>query len=89
MRQYPVMKDHPGVDWKALKSARHIWGEISSRNSRLNLEFDAAVTAPVFGFPTVWDYYNTASSSNQLPNIKTPLLILHALDDPIACSSIC
>jgi predicted alpha/beta-fold hydrolase len=52
------------------------------------VEFDAAVTAPVFGHATVWDYYNTASSTHSLPDIKTPLLILHALDDPIACMSI-
>jgi len=47
-------------------------------------EFDAAVTARVFGYPTVKDYYQTASSTNVLSQIKTPLLVLHALDDPIA-----
>jgi predicted alpha/beta-fold hydrolase len=51
----------------------------------LTSEFDAAVTAPIFGHPTVMDYYNTASSTHNLPKIKTPLLVLHALDDPIAC----
>jgi predicted alpha/beta-fold hydrolase len=50
-------------------------------------EFDAAVTAPVFGHPTVKDYYRTASSTNVLSQIKTPMLVLHALDDPIAGSS--
>jgi len=52
------------------------------------VEFDAAVTAPIFGHATVWDYYNAASSTHNLPNIKTPLLVLHALDDPIACTSL-
>jgi len=50
-------------------------------------EFDAAVTAPVFGYPSVKDYYKTASSTNDLSQIKTPMLVLHALDDPIAGSS--
>ena len=52
----------------------------------LTSDFDAAVTAPVFGHATVRDYYMTASSTNLLPNIKTPTLVLHALDDPIACT---
>lgn len=51
-------------------------------------EFDTAVTAPCFGFADVYDYYTTASSTNKLPNIKTPLLVLHALDDPIASKSL-
>jgi uncharacterized protein len=46
-------------------------------------EFDSAVTAPVFGYQDVWDYYNRASSTNKLPDIKTPLLIIQSLDDPI------
>jgi uncharacterized protein len=87
MRQYSMMKDHPKIDWKALKKAKYIRGDDPSI-SLLTLDFDAAVTAPVFGHATVMDYYNTASSTNNLPNIKTPTLILHALDDPIAGISI-
>ena len=51
----------------------------------LTLEFDAAGTAPLFGHASFQDYYNTASSTLALPKIKTPLFILHALDDPIVC----
>jgi len=50
--------------------------------------FDQAVTAPVFGYKDVWDYYERASSTNKLPDIKTPLLVLHALDDPIVGTSL-
>ena len=79
-----MMKDNPKIDWKALKNAKLVRGD-DLYIYRLTLDFDAAVTAPVFGHATVMDYYNTASSTNNLPNIKTPTLILHALDDPIAC----
>jgi len=30
MRQYPVMKNHPKVDWKALKKAKYIHGMLSA-----------------------------------------------------------
>lgn len=85
MRQYSVMKDHPKIDWNALKKAKYLWGNHIYYSPPLIVEFDAAVTAPVFDHATVWDYYNTASSTNNLSKIKTPLLILHALDDPIVC----
>ena len=81
------MKDHPKIDWKAFKTAKYIHG---TKFGRIYLipEFDAAVTAPIFGYATCKDYYDTASSTHNLPKIKTPLLILHALDDPIACISL-
>lgn len=85
-RQLPIMKDHPKIDWQALKKAKLVRGS-NAQMHPLTSDFDAAVTAPVFGYSTVVDYYTTASSSNSLPNIKTPTLILHALDDPIACIS--
>ena len=44
------------------------------------------MTARVFGYTTVKDYYEKASSTKALCKIKTPLLVLHALDDPIAGS---
>lgn len=81
------MKDHPKIDWKAFRTAKYIHGTKFGR-SHLIPEFDAAVTAPIFGHATWEDYYNIASSTNNLPKIKTPLLILHALDDPIACISL-
>jgi uncharacterized protein len=52
-------------------------------------EFDSAVTAPVFGYKDVWDYYNRASSTNKLPDIKTPLLVIQSLDDPIVGTFLC
>ena len=45
-------------------------------------QFDDQVTAPLHGFDGVDDYYRRASSRPFIKNIKTPTLILHALDDP-------
>lgn len=46
-------------------------------------EFDDAFTAPMFGFDTAKDYYRNASSVHRLMNIRTPTLLLNALDDPV------
>jgi predicted alpha/beta-fold hydrolase len=45
-------------------------------------EFDDLYTAPAFGFESVDDYYNKASSLPYLPAIRIPTLIIHAQDDP-------
>ena len=45
---------------------------------------DAAVTAPCFGFATVDDYYEEASSDKRLKDLRVPVLLINALDDPIA-----
>jgi predicted alpha/beta-fold hydrolase len=44
--------------------------------------FDDSITAPLNGFAGVFDYYSRASCRQYLPNIGTPTLIIHALDDP-------
>jgi predicted alpha/beta-fold hydrolase len=55
-----------------------------SRLSRIKSfrQFDDQVTAPLHGFDGVDDYYRRASSRPFIKNIRTPTLILHALDDP-------
>jgi predicted alpha/beta-fold hydrolase len=45
-------------------------------------QFDDQVTAPLHGFAGVFDYYQRASCRGYLPQIETPTLIIHALDDP-------
>ncbi|KAA8904452.1 hypothetical protein TRICI_005502 [Trichomonascus ciferrii] len=46
-------------------------------------DFDEVYTAPFFGFDTAFDYYRNASPVHRLTKIRTPTLILNALDDPI------
>jgi len=45
-------------------------------------QFDNYVTAPLHGFRDADDYYTRSSSKQYLKHIRTPTLILHAVDDP-------
>ncbi|HEY9225192.1 MAG TPA: alpha/beta fold hydrolase, partial [Gemmatimonadaceae bacterium] len=45
-------------------------------------EFDEVVTAPVHGFVDAHDYYSRSSSLGFLERIRTPTLLLSAVDDP-------
>ena len=44
--------------------------------------FDDTITAPLHGYSNVHTYYREASSAQYIAHIKTPTLIIHALDDP-------
>jgi predicted alpha/beta-fold hydrolase len=45
-------------------------------------EYDDKVTAPLHGFSGVDEYYRLSSSRQYLKTIRTPVRIIHALDDP-------
>jgi predicted alpha/beta-fold hydrolase len=45
-------------------------------------QFDAAFTAPHFGFASAEDYYHRASAMRVVSRIRVPALILSAADDP-------
>ena len=45
-------------------------------------EFDAAYTAPYFGFDSAEDYYHRASSMRIIDRVRVPALIITAEDDP-------
>jgi predicted alpha/beta-fold hydrolase len=45
-------------------------------------EFDEYITAPMYGFKDVMDYYSKSSSRYFLEKIQVPTLIIHAKDDP-------
>ncbi len=46
-------------------------------------EFDDAGTAPLSGFQDADDYYEKCSTTQFLPHIQVPTLVLRALDDPL------
>lgn len=48
-------------------------------------DFDREITSKIFGYKTVGSYYRHASSIDRLLDVRIPLLVLHAKDDPIAC----
>jgi uncharacterized protein len=55
-----------------------------SRLSRIRTvrQFDAAYTAPYFGFASAEDYYHRAAALRVVDRIRIPALILTAADDP-------
>ena len=46
-------------------------------------QFDSVVTAPLHGFLSLDEYYRDSSSYQYLSGVRTPTLVLHALDDPL------
>jgi len=54
----------------------------AARRARTFAAYDAAVTAPLFGFADARDYWRRASSLPYLAAIARPALLLNALDDP-------
>jgi predicted alpha/beta-fold hydrolase len=48
------------------------------------LELDNLITAPVNGYKDAHDYYQKGSPKYYLKHIQTPLLIVHAEDDPFS-----
>jgi predicted alpha/beta-fold hydrolase len=54
----------------------------SLENMRTFWDFDGRVTAPLNGFLDAQDYYRRASSRYFLGDIRTPTLLIQALDDP-------
>ncbi len=45
-------------------------------------EFDAAITAPIFGYKSEVDYYADACLVNKVCNIAIPYIAIVAEDDP-------
>ncbi|SCV05821.1 LANO_0H15918g1_1 [Lachancea nothofagi CBS 11611] len=46
-------------------------------------EFDNWFTSRMFGFNSSYEYYRYGTSSNRVPQIRTPMLVISATDDPI------
>uniref|UniRef100_A0A7S1J870 AB hydrolase-1 domain-containing protein n=1 Tax=Eutreptiella gymnastica TaxID=73025 RepID=A0A7S1J870_9EUGL len=63
------------IDTEQLLKSKTIW------------EIDDHLTRKVFGFPSVAHYYAHASSDQRLKDIQVPLLLVNAIDDPIAPGS--
>jgi predicted alpha/beta-fold hydrolase len=51
-------------------------------NSWTVASFDDAVTLKALGYPSPHLYYRHACSTNYIPHIRTPTLILLSKDDP-------
>ena len=58
------------------------WTAADLAAARCFWTFDEAITAPLYGFAHVHDYYRQSSSRQYLNRITIPTLLIHALDDP-------
>ncbi|CNE22521.1 hydrolase [Yersinia nurmii] len=58
------------------------------KNLRRIRDFDDVITARIHGFNDALDYYRRCSALPLLPQIRTPLLIIHAQDDPFMTSDV-
>lgn len=65
--RYPGIMPLPGLSLKNIRSIR---------------QFDDALTAPLHGFKDATDYYQKCSALPVLHQVRIPLLIIHAKDDP-------
>jgi len=45
-------------------------------------EFDDAITAPAFGFRDAEEYYESAGAKRVIANVRVPMLLITAQDDP-------
>lgn len=66
------VKQHPRVDVERVRSSVYLH------------EFDRALQAPVWGFPTETAYYRDASSIDSLFAIKIPFFAINSEDDPVS-----
>lgn len=58
------------------------WNASDLEKARCFWTFDESITAPLYGFAHVHDYYRQSSSRQYLNQINVPTLLIHALDDP-------
>lgn len=86
-------------DWSFLKSLRRkarmklaripgLFDDEKLGRARNVFEFDDTVTAPVHGFANAVDYYTRSSSIGFLEKIRTPTLLLSAVNDPFLPSAV-
>ena len=52
------------------------------RRCKTLYDFDALYTAPIHGFPSAMAYWQQCSCRPVLPNVRVPLLLLNAKNDP-------
>jgi predicted alpha/beta-fold hydrolase len=66
-----VWRTVPGLNLDYVKKARKL------------RQYDERCTKYIFGYESVDQYYYDASSARFVPSVRIPLLLIHALDDPI------
>ncbi|RUS75893.1 hypothetical protein EGW08_016352, partial [Elysia chlorotica] len=81
--QKQIIQAHQGQLLSPENKEKHGIDESRVWNATSLDELDEALTVRLFGYKSVEDYYTEMSSYRHIPNIKIPLLILNAEDDPV------
>ncbi|USD41386.1 hydrolase [Vibrio sp. SCSIO 43135] len=70
LQKHHLLKGELGLSYNSIKRVTKLY------------EFDDLITAPLHGFKDAQDYYQQCSGIHKLKDIKLPLQIIHAKDDP-------
>ena len=76
-------KHHP-LFLRAVEKGMKAYDPDRALTAKTIRDFDDAITRISFGWPSVDEYYAKSSSSLSIPDVKIPLLVIQAEDDPIA-----
>jgi len=68
---------------KKLEEKRVHYPDMPEFSGKTLYDFDDQITAPLHGFNSAEDYYERCSATSVIKHIQTPLLVVHALEDPI------
>jgi len=69
--QYPCLSQVPGLSFDRIRKCRYLH------------EIDREVQCPTWGYPTEGAYYRDATSVDVLLDVRVPLFIINATDDPV------
>ncbi|KAI9701710.1 MAG: hypothetical protein M1820_006338 [Bogoriella megaspora] len=70
-RHVDMISQNPAIDVKKARESTFLW------------QWDRYVQCPTWGYPSEGSYYRDTSSIDAVTAIRTPVLVLHAKDDPV------
>lgn len=76
LRKHHLIKGELDVSYQSIKRVTKLY------------EFDDLITAPLHGFKGAQDYYQRCSGIHKLKDIRLPLQIIHAKDDPFMTEAV-
>lgn len=79
-----LLSNHYDGSLKQDQSVDHFKKNPDSYNVVTLKDFDEHFTSRLFGFNCADEYYRHASPSNRILNVRVPMILLNAADDPIS-----
>ncbi|MCG7490666.1 hydrolase [Vibrio sp. Of14-4] len=76
LRKHHLIKGELDVSYQSIKRVTKLY------------QFDDLITAPLHGFKGADDYYQRCSAIHKLKDIRLPLQIIHAKDDPFMTEAV-